>query len=227
MSQDSLSNALAGAAAGVAATLPMTAAIAVCQSRLPLSDQFAAPPPHQVAMDMARAVGLHSRLDLDDRVLLTIASHFGYGAAAGMLYGALAEEEESSPVLRGIGFGCAVWGGSYLGWLPAAGFRAAAHRMSQRRNLMMFAAHVVSRLQQRGNQPAADHARSAGDQDLHGDLPCKSRPPPLLPPAALASGGASHGRESDATVGESRRFLRGRRENKAPRVAPQTTCDAT
>lgn len=143
LSQDSLSNALAGAAAGMAATLPMTAAIAVCQSRLPLSDQFTAPPPHQVAMDTARAVGLHSRLDLDDRVLLTIASHFGYGAAAGMLYGALAEEEDPSPVLRGIGFGCAVWGGSYLGWLPAAGFRAAAHRMSLRRNLMMFAAHVV------------------------------------------------------------------------------------
>lgn len=143
MPNETLSNALAGAAAGMAATLPMTGAIALCQSRLPLSDQFAAPPPHQVAMDTAKTLGFHSWLDLDERVLLTIASHFGYGAAAGMLYGLLARDDDSDPVMRGIGFGCAVWGGSYLGWLPAAGFRSAAHRMSLRRNLMMFGAHVV------------------------------------------------------------------------------------
>lgn len=143
LAPESFSNVVAGAAAGMAATLPMTGAIAVCQSRLPLSERFTEPPPHQVAMDTAKGLGFHSRLDLDERVLLTIVSHFGYGAAAGMLYGWLADDDDSAPVLRGIGFGCAVWGGSYLGWLPAAGFRAAAHRMSLRRNLMMFGAHVV------------------------------------------------------------------------------------
>lgn len=143
MPNETLSNALAGAAAGMAATLPMTGAIALWQSRLPLSEQFAAPPPHQVAMDTAKTLGIHSRFDFNERVLLTIAAHFGYGAAAGALYGLATREDHASPALRGIGFGCAVWGGSYLGWLPAAGFRAAAHRMSLRRNLMMLGAHVV------------------------------------------------------------------------------------
>lgn len=143
MPNESLSNTVAGAAAGMAATLPMTGAIALCQSRLPLSEQFAAPPPHQVAMDSAKALGFHSSLEPDERVFLTILSHFGYGAAAGALYGLATPEDHASPALRGIGFGCAVWGGSYLGWLPAAGFRAAAHRMSLRRNLMMLGAHVV------------------------------------------------------------------------------------
>jgi hypothetical protein len=143
MPQNSMTNAFAGAAAGLAATIPMTGVIALCQSSLPLADQLNAPPPHQVAMDVAEALSLKPHLELDERLILTLLSHFGYGAAAGTVYGLATSDNAPAPALRGVGFGCLVWAGSYLGWLPAAGFRAAAHRMSLRRNLMMLGAHVV------------------------------------------------------------------------------------
>ena len=43
----------------------------------------------------------------------------------------------------GVGFGVAVWAGSYLGWLPAAGIISPATEHPPRRNALMIAAHVV------------------------------------------------------------------------------------
>ncbi|HWS53323.1 MAG TPA: DUF1440 domain-containing protein, partial [Pyrinomonadaceae bacterium] len=73
----------------------------------------------------------------------TWASHFGYGAACGALYGALAAERDVPPLAAGVGFGLAVWAGSYLGWLPAAGIISPATEHPPRRNALMIAAHVV------------------------------------------------------------------------------------
>ncbi len=143
MQTEPLERTLSGAAAGLAATIPMTAAIALCQSRMPPVDRLTPPPPHQVAMEVASALGLKSHLELDERLLFSLLTHFGYGAGAGALYGLGTEADEPSPGTRGIAFGCLVWAGSYLGWLQAAGFRAAADGQSLRRNGMMLAAHVV------------------------------------------------------------------------------------
>jgi hypothetical protein len=46
-------------------------------------------------------------------------------------------------VLAGAGFGVAVWAGSYLGWLPAAGILSPATEHPPRRNALMIASHVV------------------------------------------------------------------------------------
>lgn len=175
MQTEPLERTLAGAAAGLAATIPMTAAIALCQSRMPPVDMLTPPPPHQVAMEVASTLGLKSHLDLDEKLLFSLLTHFGYGAGAGALYGLGTEEDEPSPGTRGIAFGCLVWAGSYLGWLQAAGFRAAADGQSLRRNGMMLAAHVVwgwtlgtvySRLR-RHRAASLEHDRnSVGPHDL-------------------------------------------------------------
>lgn len=80
---------------------------------------------------------------------LTMAAHFGYGAAAGAAYGLLAgsASRKSNPVgraiLQGTAYGLAVWGLNYLGFTPALGYRAAAPKMPRTRNLMMVTAHVI------------------------------------------------------------------------------------
>ena len=82
-------------------------------------------------------------LPVGEREAATWASHFGYGAACGALYGALAANRRVPHVAAGVGFGLAVWAGSYLGWLPAAGILRPATEHPPRRTALMIAAHVV------------------------------------------------------------------------------------
>ncbi len=134
---------LLGALAGLAATAPMTVAMKLMHEELPPAEQYPLPP-RQVTEGMAEKAGVNEQLDEDERVAATWASHFAYGAACGALYGALSGERvDSHPVLAGVGFGVAVWAGSYLGWLPAAGIIAPATQHPPRRNALMIAAHVV------------------------------------------------------------------------------------
>ena len=134
---------LLGALAGLAATAPMTLAMKLMHEQLPREEQYPLPP-RQVTEGMAEKAGVNKQLDEDDREAATWASHFAYGAACGALYGALSGERvDSHPVLAGVGFGVAVWAGSYLGWLPAAGIIAPATEHPPRRNALMIAAHVV------------------------------------------------------------------------------------
>jgi hypothetical protein len=76
---------------------------------------------------------------------LAVASHYAFGIGCGVLY-ALAYERVRPPgpaLLHGIGFGLAVWGASYLGWIPSIGVLPPAHRDRAGRALTMVAAHVV------------------------------------------------------------------------------------
>jgi hypothetical protein len=136
---------LLGALAGLAATAPMTLAMKLMHEALPEHEQYPLPP-RQVTEGMAEKAGVSEHLDEQDRETATWASHFAYGAACGALYGALSEGLEglgAPPVLAGAGFGVAVWAGSYLGWLPAAGIISPATDHPPRRNALMIAAHVV------------------------------------------------------------------------------------
>ena len=134
---------LLGALAGLAATAPMTLAMKLMHERLPREEQYPLPP-RQVTEGMAEKAGVNEHLDEDDRKAATWASHFAYGAACGALYGALSgERTDSRPLLAGVGFGVAVWAGSYLGWLPAAGIISPATEHPARRNALMIAAHAV------------------------------------------------------------------------------------
>lgn len=139
-----MNRVLLGALAGLAATAPMTLAMKLMHEQLPREEQYPLPP-RQVTEGMAEKAGVNEHLDEGERVAATWASHFAYGAACGALYGALTSgaRADSRPLLAGAGFGVAVWAGSYLGWLPAAGILAPATRHPARRNALMIAAHVV------------------------------------------------------------------------------------
>ena len=73
----------------------------------------------------------------------TLVSHFGYGAAMGVLYGALRSKISLPSPVKGVLFGLVVWAASYLGLLPLIGMLESGQREPGRRNLMMIAAHVI------------------------------------------------------------------------------------
>jgi hypothetical protein len=134
---------LLGALAGLAATAPMTLAMKLMHEQLPRGEQYPLPP-RQVTEGLAEKAGVNEHLDEEEREAATWVSHFAYGAACGALYGAVSGERlDERPLLAGVGFGLAVWAGSYLGWLPAAGIISPATEHPARRTALMIAAHVV------------------------------------------------------------------------------------
>jgi uncharacterized membrane protein YagU involved in acid resistance len=133
---------LLGALAGLAATAPMTLAMKLMHEQLPPEEQYPLPP-RQVAEGLAEIAGVNEHLDEEDREAATWASHFAFGAVSGALYGALSGGLKRHAALAGAGFGVAVWAGSYLGWLPAAGILTPATEHPPRRSALMIASHVV------------------------------------------------------------------------------------
>jgi putative membrane protein len=73
----------------------------------------------------------------------TIAAHFSYGAAAGMGYLPFAGKSGLHPAAEGALYGLAVWGGSYLGLMPATGLYKSATEEPFARNVLMVTAHLV------------------------------------------------------------------------------------
>ncbi len=73
----------------------------------------------------------------------TVVSHFGYGAAMGMLYSTSVKKLPLPSPVKGMLFGLIVWAASYLGLLPLIGMSESGQSEPGRRNLMMIAAHVV------------------------------------------------------------------------------------
>ena len=134
---------LLGALAGLAATGPMTLAMKLMHDQLPREEQYPLPP-RQVTEGVAEKAGVNEHLDEGEREAATWVSHFAYGATCGALYGAVSGERvDRHAALAGVGFGLAVWAGSYLGWLPAAGITSPATEHPARRNALMIAAHAV------------------------------------------------------------------------------------
>src|SRR5215212_2927454 len=131
-----------GALAGLAATAPMSLAMKLMHEQLPPEEQYPLPP-RQVAEGLAEVAGVNEHLDEEKREAATWASHFAYGAGCGAVYGALSRGLGRHAALAGAGFGVAVWAGSYLGWLPAAGILSPATEHPPRRNALMIAAHAV------------------------------------------------------------------------------------
>lgn len=133
---------LLGALAGLAATAPMSLAMKLMHEQLPEHEQYPLPP-RAVTMEIAEEAGVKEELDESEREGLTWASHFAYGAACGAAYAPLARMSGLPPVVSGAAFGVAVWAGSYLGWLPAAGVLRPATEHPPRRTALMIAAHLV------------------------------------------------------------------------------------
>jgi uncharacterized membrane protein YagU involved in acid resistance len=125
---------LLGALAGLA--------IKLMHEQLPEHERYPLPP-RAVTMEIAEETGVKEHLDEPERKGLTWAAHFAYGAACGVAYAPLARHSDLPPALSGAAFGVAVWAGSYLGWLPAAGIIRPATEHPPRRTALMIAAHVV------------------------------------------------------------------------------------
>ena len=109
---------LAGAVAGLAATVPMTAALRAIHRQLPRHERDPLPPA-QVTVNAAEVVGVAHKLSPRQKQNAFLAAHYGFGTAAGAVYGVLAPHLAGSGVVNGVAYGLTVWASSYLGVLPA------------------------------------------------------------------------------------------------------------
>ena len=139
---DLVRSVLAGSAAGCVATAPMTAVMEGVRRLLP-PDQQDPLPPRQITERAAQAVGVDDDLTEGQKEVATAAAHFGFGASAGAAYGLVAPHLPFGPVGNGVGYGLAVWAGSYLGWLPATGLYKQPENEPAGRHLKMAVSHVV------------------------------------------------------------------------------------
>ncbi len=130
---------LIGAAAGFAATVPMTVVMKILHANLPEDEDYPLPP-REIIDETAKRVELQDDLSEEAKTALTFAGHFAYGTASGSLYPVLFSNP--NPV-NGMAYGLGVWGASYLGWLPAAGILGSATKHPARRVALMVAAHLV------------------------------------------------------------------------------------
>jgi uncharacterized membrane protein YagU involved in acid resistance len=139
---------LNGLLAGTVATVPMSLVMLVLH-RFPTREPQPLPP-EQITQTLAeevaaqvRGVGATEHLDKPQLQALTLANHFGFGAAAGGIYALLSPRVAAPPVVKGALWGLVVWSVSYLGWLPATRILPPATQQSPRRNFLMIAAHLV------------------------------------------------------------------------------------
>lgn len=132
---------LAGAIAGMVGTFAMTLAKDLMVSKLLPEERYPLPP-REITQDAAERVAGRALEGEEGLVSGTVAAHFGFGVACGMLFTGL-NLHRWWPVLSGTGFGLMVWVGSYLGWIPAAGILKPATTHPAGRNALMIAVHAV------------------------------------------------------------------------------------
>jgi len=133
---------LQGGLAGFVATGPMTLFMLVTQRFLPKRQQYALPP-EIITEELAHRTHVRWHMNKMQVKAATLVSHFGYGAAMGVLYGVLGKKIPLPSPVKGVLFGLIVWAASYLGLLPLIGMLESGQRETGRRNRMMIAAHVI------------------------------------------------------------------------------------
>jgi putative membrane protein len=137
-----LKHLLLGAAAGAAATVPMTMTMEALHDVLP-GEPDRPLPPREITDSLAAKAGVADELEEAELQRLTLGGHVGYGAACGAVLGLIAPRKTAAAVGVGMLFGFAVWVGSYKGWLPALHVRHDARYDPPARSALMIAAHVV------------------------------------------------------------------------------------
>jgi uncharacterized membrane protein YagU involved in acid resistance len=129
---------LLGTLAGLVGTAAMTAAMRALHPHLPAQQRYPLPP-REIIQEVLP--GLAERgLAEEHCQSLTMAAHFGYGAATGALYAAACPP---ASLRAGALYGVLVWGASYLGWIPGLRILEPATRHPARRNALMIACHLV------------------------------------------------------------------------------------
>lgn len=138
-----MNGVVTGAVAGLIATVPMTIFMKALHKQLPAHEQYPLPP-RLIVEEATEKVGLDDNLGEEEKLPLTMLSHFGYGAASGVLYdNALRSLDVEPTAANGVAYGLGVWALSYLGMLPATDLLSSATEHPARRNALMIAAHVV------------------------------------------------------------------------------------
>jgi hypothetical protein len=132
----------AGTAAGLVATLPMTAVMEGVRQLLPRHQRDPIPP-RQITERAAAAAGVADDMTEGEKDAATAASHLAFGAGAGAAYGLVAPHLPLGPIAGGIGYGLAVWACSYLGWLPATGLYKHPRHEPAVRHADLILSHVV------------------------------------------------------------------------------------
>ena len=130
-----------GAAAGFAATVPMTLAMEALRAWLPL-EQFRRMPPREIVDRTVEKSSEAPRINEEERIVITTVGHFAFGAVAGGLYGVVVGPERSS-ALAGVGYGLTVWALAYGVGLPSLGLHPAASHDTNDRNGVLVASHIV------------------------------------------------------------------------------------
>jgi uncharacterized membrane protein YagU involved in acid resistance len=137
-----MNHVLAGAAAGVVATVPMTIVMETLHDRLP--GEVPRPlPPREIAEGLAVKFGVNRTLSERDIENLTLALHVGYAAFTGAVFSLMAPRRTGPGLASGAIFGLGVWATSYLGWLPALGVRQPVTYDPLPRTGLMIAAHLT------------------------------------------------------------------------------------
>lgn len=133
---------LAGALAGCAATVPMTAVMETGYRLLAPGERYPLQPA-LVTGKLASLIGLNRQLTPRERVGLTLVMHFGYGTVTGVPYALGAARIPLPRWLTGIAYGLLVYAGSYLGLLPALNLLRPATDFPKGRNRLLIAAHIA------------------------------------------------------------------------------------
>lgn len=137
-----MNRVLTGAAAGAAATVPMTIFWEVMHPRM--SGEPPRPlPPREVAEGLAVKAGVNRELTETQMQWLALLAHFGYGTLTGAIFGMVAPRRRAAAIGGGMLFGLGVWSASYLGWLPATGVRQSPRWDPPARTRLLIASHLV------------------------------------------------------------------------------------
>lgn len=128
-----------GALSGAVATVPMTVVILGGRTLA----GFRTPPPVEITHRISQRAGLPSPRSEGGFRLFWLTGHIGYGAGCGVLYVLVRRWLPRAPVPAGLIAGGAVWGVSYLGYLPALSLYPSPEEDSRDRTLVMIAAHAV------------------------------------------------------------------------------------
>jgi hypothetical protein len=135
-------DALAGAVAGLLATVPMTVAMEAMFRRLPRRERYALPPSQLTARVIERGE-MGRRLPRRPHTALTLAVHFAIGAAGGAAAGPFVRRLPLPRPLTGMVAGIGVWATGYLISLPSLGIIRTTTKWPESRRRLMFVAHLV------------------------------------------------------------------------------------
>jgi hypothetical protein len=133
---------LAGAVAGLVATVPMTVAMEAMFRRLPRRERYALPP-SQLTARIIEWGEMGRRLPRRPHTALTLAVHFVIGAAGGGAAGPFVRRLPLPRPLMGMLAGIGVWATGYLVSLPSLGIMRPTTKWPTSRRRLMFLAHLV------------------------------------------------------------------------------------